>query len=599
MPILVITNKEDGTVRRVPISGDKRPTDEELRGHVSGQFFQEESPVQAVPDTLGNGGGSTPTIAMSLAKEATKAAQSFFERNIPPEELARRESAESALDIREARERPTILGGVGRGLTGAGGELLDIAKLVGKGVAGAFSPIDSARAIGAAAKKLSVEGVVDFTKDTLKDSLTSVGIDLDRPGVGFDKFDADVLVDKWTNRPISAIGDFALFNAPLKAPAAIKKITQMKLLKRSGKQMAEMTDDIVEATARAKSIDRIVAKDLLSPGQQVTLRADVIAKMTSDQLKSIDFVKDTSVKLSKDILRVGDLEAAKMNEALRKFAAVEIDSAKLSSSIKTKLIDEGVATQLAGAGKVALKEAVAGAKGAPSGVNVIKAGNKKSILKFLEDIDANKTMTVKELKRTMDAIDDSINWAVVKESDKGLRVMRKEIRNELGRIVPDYGEIATGIHERLVEFGYVEKKLRKGKSNGFLRKYHEDMALEIARSPERRKAFEAALKGIDPGLRGAAKGKFELVDGWRVWNELYDENQNFFKFRGDEKGMLADSFIKGGQKAVRLEFPTLPDKVSRAADVAGGASRGLVFGGLRRIPAAAKGAAVTQALTDN
>lgn len=411
------------------------------------------------------------------------------------------------------------------------------------------------------------------TKEVIKEvgtgMLNSIGFDPDRPGDVKDKFDFDVFLNRFQDAPLSTIGDLMIVGKGISlaskagraglAGMSGNKVALHKAIKRSG-------DDIQDAMrkARDKARERGAADSPLTPGEEVALNAKAIKGMEVRDLNSAQFPKKESVKLAEHLFSIGKRESRKMDDALKKVANNDVPTKRLSSSIKDSLVKENFANTI----DDAIETAVEGAKTAGGEVNVITPLNKQKLNKFLEQVSSGDSIKIKELKNILDVIDDSINWTTPRASDRGLKIMRSEIRKELGGISKEYDQIATRIHDRLTEMGYVEKKIRRAQKEGYLRKYKEDVGLEIARSSERTDAFQKAMEIVGDESAAAALGRFDNIKGWAAWNDLYGTNQKIIgSLRGDVKGGLAEGASKFVRQQFRSRYPQvdIPSQLRKGA----------------------------------
>lgn len=588
MPVLQLTGP-DGSIKKVRVS--EMPSDDQMNEIIQRAFappVQQQAPL-GQPEEPGQGAQSAQpykpigdTIGSPLPD-----AQDIMRQQAPQETRA-----EQSLDIQEAAQRPGIGEGLGQTVRSAGrqvGEIVDIAAEVAK------NPIGAAKAVKTALSNATADDVAQFGLNMLSDFGRNFGVDMSRPGVGLDKVDLDVAIDKWTNQPLSALGDMALVTGVGKKVAgkvattgakgvAKDKIAMHGALKRSGDKIQEMQE------AANKAIERGGKVDTKTPGQEVAEKGSVIRKMSLKNLGSEKYVRDRSVELADRIFSIGRKESQVMNKALDKVKDKKVDSRGLSESIKGSLLEEGFAETA----KDAVDVAVEGAKGSVDKVNVIAPINKSKLDAFINRLDSGEEMSVKDLKNVMDVIDDSVNYVTDKASDKGLKIMRGEIRKALGGVSKEYDEVATRIHDRLTQIGYAEKKIRKARKEGYLRDYKEKVGLEIAKSDERSKVFREAMDVVGGEVAGSALGRFQLIDAWAAWNDLYQTNQSVFKIAGDVRGRLVDKVYTAGAQRVRKAFPEtdIPTAIKAGASKVGsGAASGA--------KGAAKGAAVGTTLADS
>lgn len=533
-----------GEVKVVQVSG--MPNESELQ-LLSNSLFGQQSP-EGAPQ------GEQPKSRGALILDTQSKLREMY-----PEATA----LERERDIQEKMMRP----GLGQGFfEAASAGKKEIGNLIQLGEKFARNPIQSSKKMVSMAKNLTKEDASEFAVGLFKDFGKTIGFDIERPGVGLDKFDIDTAIDRWRKQPVSAIGDIGIFSAGLKAASvagtagqAGNKIAMHKALKRSGGEIKDMAESMAEA--KSKAISRGAKASTLTPGEEVALRADVIKQIPLKELNSQSYPKTQSVQLAEHIFDIGRKQGRLMNKALDKVSDKKINSNRLSFNIKKELIDRRVADNLDD-----LKD-LTGEKGVMGDVTMITPFNKKKLQQFISYMEhPERTVTVKDLKIVLDALDDSIDWSTSRTSDRGLKIMRSQIRNELGNISPEYDKIASGISERLKEMGYVENKIKKAAKEGYLRDYKEKVGLEIAKSGERTDAFKSAMTRVGDKSAGAALGRFELIDAWRSWNDLYGTNQSVFKFVGDVRGRTIDNIITAGQQMLRKSAPgfDLPSQLKSA-----------------------------------
>jgi len=561
MPRLKLTGP-NGEVKIVNVS---EVPDEQQMQQIVGRVFGEQS-SSAADETRAI---QPPQVDQPLTGNFIRDAQQALRERSPQASAFERD-----LDIQEAKDRP----GFGEFLSQAAGSARgEIGSLLDLGETFIKNPIQSSKKIAKAAKGLTKSDVSDFAVDLASDFGKTFGFDINRPGVGLDKFDIDVAINRWRDQPVGAIGDALIFTAAAKGVSAAatggkkagNKVAMHNAIKRSGPEIKDMAEAIAEA--KAKAISRGAKIETVTPGESVALSADVIKEIPLKNLNSPEFPRVNSVQLSEHIFDVGRREGVRMNKALDKVSNETVNTGRLGETVKKQLFDEGFAETA----KDAVDVAIEGAKGASGDVNIITPLNKQKLSQFLKVMDSGKQMSVKELKNTLDVIDDSINWITPRTSDNGLKIMRRAIRQELGNISPEYDKIASRISDRLTELGYVEKKVRRASKEGFLRNYKEKLGLEIAKSDERTQAFKKAMNIVGDESSAAALGRFELVDAWRAWNDLYDTNQQVFRFSGDARGRFIDKVITGVQQRARKLAPgfDLPSQTRRAAGAVGGVIR--------------------------
>lgn len=498
---------------------------------------------------------------------------------------------EQRLDVLEEQARP----GIGEFAIGAArGAREEIGQLLELGEQFVKSPIRTSKIIKKSLSEANVEDAKQFAKDLATDFGRTIGFDITRPGQGLEKFDLDVAINRWQNQPLSAIGDMLVFTKAAQlakegAKKASARVTMHNAIKKSPDEIKDMTEAIAEA--KKKAVERGAQIEVLTPGEKVALKADVIKKINLKNLNSKDFATNTSVQLADRIFEVGRREGKLMNKALDKVKDKPVNTSELGRTIKNRLVDQGFADNL----QDALDVAVTGAKG-DDAVNVITPLNKKKLSSFLELIESGEKAKVKDMKQVLDSIDESINWVTPRTSDQGLKIMRSSIRDSLGQISPNYDKIASRISDRLTELGFAEKKIRRAQKEGFLRNYKEKVGLEIVNSDERSKAFLSAMDRVGDETAAAAIGKFDLVDAWKAWNDLYGTNQGLFSLRGDFRGGLAESALTRGRQVFRSQFPGIDigQKAREAAEAVGIAAREAALTGKR----AAKGAAIGSTLVE-
>jgi len=564
MPRLRLTGP-NGEVKTIRVS--EVPDDAQMQEIVRKVFgdTQVQQPVDTQSQSISEPTGSIKNNLLSPTRLAISGLQQNLRSGSPDATAQERE-----LDISEEGIRPGFREGVARGLSGAKGEIGAILEL---GATFGKNPIQTSKKIINSAKNIKKEDVIGFAGDLVSDFGKTFGFDINRPGVGLDKFDIDTAIDRWTNQPVGAIGDALIFSAAAKAATSAgkagNKIAMHNALKRSGSEIEEMAEALVDAKNKAISRGANIATS--TPGETVALSADVIKKIPLKNLNSPDFPKITSVQLSDHIFDIGKREGARMNKALDKVSKEPINTGAMGSSIKKQLVDEGFADNF----KDAVDVAVEGSKGAASDVNIITPLNKSKLNQFMDIIDSGKPMNVKDLKNILDVVDDSINWITTRSSDNGLRIMRKSIRNELGRISPEYDKIASRISRRLNEIGYAENKIKRASREGLLRNYKENLGLEISKSEQKTKAFREAMEIVGDESAAAATGRFDLIHGWRAWNDLYETNQRVIRFTGDTKGRLIDRALTGARQRSRKLSPGLDfgSQSRRAVKKAGSAAK--------------------------
>ena len=335
------------------------------------------------------------------------------------------------LDIEEDKNRPSILKQFGMAADSAEKSL---GSLLLAGEKFAKNPIQSSKAIGKAAIGMShldlAKGIVDIAEGIGK---TVAGFDIDRPGVGLEKFDRDVRIKRLTEKPVQALGDFLIFNqgikaanTALKAGTASEKIVMHKALKRSGKDIEKVSNEFNEAFNKKTTASN--QSDIITRGQEVASRGETIGGMNMAQLNSAEFPIMKSRELTNSLLEVGKIEAKDMNKALDKAATKEVSTVGILSNTRKQLVDEGFATDV----DEALEIGVQGAAKSTDGVNIITPLTKGKLNKLIEVMDEGGSMSVKELKNVLDTLDDVINYKTSRTSDKGLKILRGEVRSALG-----------------------------------------------------------------------------------------------------------------------------------------------------------------------
>ena len=473
---------------------------------------------------------------------------------------------EEELDIQEAQARPDAGEFVLEALGGAKKEIGGILNAVGTLIA---NPIESTKAIAGGVKNLKGSDVKNFAVGLAQDFGKTFGYDINRPGEGFEKFDIDTAINRWKEAPIAALGDATIFIGALKGISAAGKATAKlstsqkvahNALKRSGDDIAEMAKSVV--SAKDKAIQRGALSPVFTSGEKVAMKGDVIKKIPLKSLNSADFPKDQSVQLADRIFEIGRRQAKLQDQAIKKATekGVKINGSALASKIEQSLVKNNFAKTA----KEAVDVAVDGAKGADN-VNVIPPLNKAKLNKFLDLLDDGGDIPIKELHDIRRAVDDSINWISPRTSDDGLKIMRRAMREALSEGSEEYGRITGKIGDRLTEIGYAENKIKRAKLEGWLRNYKEKVGLEIAKSDQRSEAFLKAMDIVGNETAEAALGRFELIDAWKAWNDLYGQNQSTFKIAGDVRGRAVDKLYNFVSQRFRKKAPGLPEALAEGA----------------------------------
>lgn len=549
---------------------------------------------------------------------------------------------EQTLDAQESQNRfkKGLMGTALNTAVNAGKEFVELGSNIGnlansvvKNVI--FHPIKTDKMIMNALNNTSPEDAYKLVKGVVGDMVSETGktfgYDKSRPGTDLlDKFDIDTALQKWEGKPLSSIGDLMLFmgaakslgkgamkmasgiagvkeatDAVSKATPELKKVLFSKL-KQNGTDLKDMSDSVKYGMGEA------TAKPAKTPFENLLDHKDVIVgdaknNIQSFNLKQLDdpkVAKDISVDISKKLLDISRNEKLAMNKALSKAENVPISGEEiniLKQNINKSLVDNRLAEDVSQAFNFLFQDSDTAKNISPI--------NKSSIKKFVGILDqasiGDSKLDVKSLKNILDSLDDTINWKDSKIADKGLKIIRGEIRNLLGQKVPQYGAFASRINKRLDMLGLAEEKLLYSEKNGLSRDFLEKLGLDIAKSDEKMKAFQEGLDIVKSNvdmtmdkdlmsllnknrdIASKAEGNIKALSGWKAWNDFIGQNENLWGQASRDISrntnlpyvprVLVDSVYKRGVKTALKLGKTPTDYASKTGSILKEAAKNLPY----------------------
>jgi hypothetical protein len=539
------------------------------------------------------------------------------------------------LDAQEERNRPGLLTGVLRAGAGAINEVGQIAK-AGGAVAGfaaksgykvgsADNPatVLTNRVLNGLYKKAHeefrksppqvihdvIDKVLDFGGDIAANAGKSIGIDNSRPGpnsaeikigqnaYGF-KMDRDVAIQKWTNKPLSAVFDLMVVKDVYKGivkgviKGAVKENAEKAVfdaLKNNGDNMSEMINAIkptegAAATSIASDVASIPGSmppqvSNLSPGelfkaggQSVSARAasdvgespigkllkhkDIITKdITRRQLNDPKWALDRSNELSGVLLDISKAKNKQLDAIVDAAKSTNVDINKINS-------------ELLNAKNAALTPETEAALG-----------------KYAQNMGEEKTsMTLGEARERIRRIDDQVYGTGggkkidYSESDKALMTVRGILRDSMTLASPEYDKVAKEISSRIGILGGIEGSLLRAEGTVLGQKTASNIGLKIVETPESVAVLKGLLKElgnspITAKSAGEANRLIELIDASKAWNNYFGKNESIFSgvFRDTARNtslpFLPESIVRPVNEM--LTMGRLNDKYSNTINTAG------------------------------
>ena len=456
---------------------------------------------------------------------------------------------ESLLDQKEELSRPSGLQVAGDVVSGSLKETVDFLK----GVASVVSnPKDSVKKIKDFVKNTSSDEAKEIIKFIVSDTVEGFG-----QTFGYEKdrgFDLDVAIKQWRESPTESIGNALIIwglarsgvNSVLTGPTSLRNKRMAKKaidnLGDEGKDMNKVLSDI----RRSKELE-ITSEKVVDSVDRMSDNWKSIKKMSIPQLDSDTYMQNRSKSFANTLEAISKKDREGLSKSVEKLKDFRIKLSPIRNKVMVELNEQGLGSVqdvIDGIGKE------------------FKLSKSQAKLNRLQSALNGESISVKEVHNLIKYMDDRINWNDFKEVDRGLKVLRGNLRTRLGEIDPKgYGYYSSRIHKRLKATDNLEDKLRRGKTNVLKAKDREALVANITNSKQASDTMENVLKElvndgskkarISKGLAESALKEFEFMKGWRSWNSHYGHGSKFFDVNdGTFRGIVAP-VVTGVSKRLR------------------------------------------------
>jgi len=298
------------------------------------------------------------------------------------------------------------------------------------------------------------------------------------------------IAEKFKDKPIETAMDLSILaglakKAGSKVISQADKVMAKKIIDKNGRRLKIINDDLKAALRTDKD-------DLLD-------NVDLINKMGIKQLDEPKFVMDKGRKLSEDIIALEKAEAKTANKLIEDIAKQPIDNVTLRRELGVKLRNKGLVEENG---------------------EVISELNKTLVKTELDMLKSDKPLNAKALKLRLDNIDDAINYTNPTVRDQALKEIRKEYRNILGDMSPEFDQLQKRRHDFLNKFS---SKLKQIKKTGGGEKFSKN----FFGTEEELSNFNRILQENPQIISADALARFEQIKAWHSWNNYFKQNERF------------------------------------------------------------------------
>jgi len=348
----------------------------------------------------------------------------------------------------------------------------------------------------------------NLLKQSVIDTGKTFGIDLESPD---NKLDLDRAIEKWESAPIESVLDATMLGGAAKSlGTSILKSTRNivpMINKKTAKKIISKND------LETKQIAKTVAdKDVKTMLDDLYEEAPIIKKLNiSRQLDNPNYLVKVSDDLAKKIRVFNKIDSQKLKQSLKGVKDRPVSKTLLREDMREALDKKNFLVK---------KNPDDEFRTLLDVDNIDKGLNKKNFIDELIHLNKDQSMTVGEIKKRMDNLDDKINWKDKKVSDEGLIEMRRVYRNELRKASPEYDAIANSISEKLDLFEPQLKRIEKLGSG-------EKLGKSIFQSKEEMEEFIEFMGRSKSSLAGPIRGDLMVIKAWHSWNKYFKQNPDF------------------------------------------------------------------------